>query len=224
MEHSIFFILLTGILAGSVHVFSGPDHLAAVAPFTANNPRRGWKIGLWWGMGHTSSLIALAMLAFLLKSYLPTEGLSQWSEKLVGIVLIGVGLWSFRKAISQKVHYRVHEHDGTSHAHYHIPVTEIKNKKPHTHAPLGIGVLHGFAGSAHLLAIIPALALPGTSSAASFIAGFGAGTILAMMGFSWLIGVFLQKFIQGFSKAYRYTQVAFAGIAISVGICWLIIN
>ena len=94
----------------------------------------------------------------------------------------------------------------------------------HSHAPLGIGMIHGLAGSAHLLAILPALVLPGRFHALAYIAGFGIGTIFAMICFSWLIGAFIQKFIHGFSRVYRYVQMGFAFLAISVGVFWLTVN
>ncbi|RMF74124.1 MAG: High-affinity nickel transporter, partial [Planctomycetota bacterium] len=44
-------VLASGLLAGTVHVVSGPDHLVAIAPLSASDGRAGWRAGLWWGAG-----------------------------------------------------------------------------------------------------------------------------------------------------------------------------
>ena len=43
-------LILTGIVAGFVHVVSGADHLIAMAPAAINNPQKAQKIvshGAW---------------------------------------------------------------------------------------------------------------------------------------------------------------------------------
>src|SRR5207248_11148790 len=42
---------LSGLAAGAVHVFSGPDHLAAIAPLSLNRSGRGWVSGARWALG-----------------------------------------------------------------------------------------------------------------------------------------------------------------------------
>ena len=45
--------VITGALvSGLVHVLSGPDHLAAVAPLATASRERGWLAGWTWGIGH----------------------------------------------------------------------------------------------------------------------------------------------------------------------------
>ena len=56
------FALLAGFAAGLLHVFSGPDHLAAVAPLASNRARGQWLTGLQWGIGHTMGVLLIAML------------------------------------------------------------------------------------------------------------------------------------------------------------------
>ncbi|MDQ3021068.1 MAG: sulfite exporter TauE/SafE family protein [Bacteroidota bacterium] len=227
MEGNLFIIIVTGIIAGSVHVLTGPDHMAAIAPFSVSQPNKSWKTGLWWGLGHTGSVWIIGILVFFFKEFIPLEGLSEWSERLVGIMLIALGIWGIQKAMSARVHYHLHEHDGSAHAHFHLHNKQTahghdkQTVHQHKHAPLGIGILHGFAGSSHMIAILPALALPGTLNAVGYIGGFGIGTIFAMVIFSWIIGAFIKKYIHGFSKAYKWVQVAFSGAAIVIGIFWL---
>src|SRR5512136_1769586 len=100
---------LMGLAAGLIHVLSGPDHLAAVAPLALNARERHWQPGLNWGMGHTAGVLLVGLLALLLREVLPIEALSSWGERLVGVVLIGIGVWGARRAAGLTIH--VHEHE-----------------------------------------------------------------------------------------------------------------
>ena len=51
-----------------------------------------------------------------------------------------------------------------------------------------MGTLHGLAGSAHLLGMLPALALPSDFAAGSYLLLFGIGSVAAMGTFSSLVG------------------------------------
>ena len=44
-------VILTGIVAGFVHVVSGADHLIAMAPAAINNPQKALKNSFSWGLG-----------------------------------------------------------------------------------------------------------------------------------------------------------------------------
>ena len=63
--------MLTGILAGFVHVISGADHLIAMAPSAINSPQKALKNGFSWGLGHSSGVLLLAFLAIFIKDITP---------------------------------------------------------------------------------------------------------------------------------------------------------
>jgi len=218
-------VTFTGALAGLVHVLSGPDHLAAVAPFTVEDRSRSWLVGLKWGIGHTSGVWILGLLAILLRELLPIDVLSSWSERLVGVVLIGIGFWGLKRAFSTQLHYHVHEHDGIQHAHVHVHQKgerhDHREAHMHRHAPIGIGLLHGLAGTSHLFGILPALALPTRYASALYVIGFGVGSILAMTSFSWVLGHVVQRLVQYSLKAYNWMLGSFAVVAILVGVVWI---
>lgn len=86
-------IVVARLVAGLVHVLSGPDHLAAVAPYALIQGKRAWLVGLRWGVGRTSGVVVVGLFALLVRSLLPAEKLSAWSESLVGFVLIAIGVW-----------------------------------------------------------------------------------------------------------------------------------
>ena len=82
------FAFLAGLAAGLLHVFSGPDHLAAVAPLASDRERGQWLTGLQWGIGHTIGVLLIAALLLLLKEQLPLDAISAYSERIVGVSLI----------------------------------------------------------------------------------------------------------------------------------------
>ena len=94
------FAFLRRPCAGLLHVFSGPDHLAAVAPLAADRRRRNqWRTGLQWGVGHTAGVVLIAPAAAVVREQLPLDAISAYSERIVGVALIvGVwGLWGARQ-------------------------------------------------------------------------------------------------------------------------------
>jgi hypothetical protein len=201
----------TGLLAGLVHALSGPDHLSAVAPLVVGQRRRGWMAGLFWGIGHSLGVWIVGLLALLLRGLLPVERLSSWSERLVGAVLIAVGLWGLRRVWLSR-HPSLEEH---GHAHHVHPSRPPK-------AALWIGSLHGLAGSSHILGIFPALALPSVAASVAYVVGFGLGSIVAMVAFSSALGLLTVRMTVVGSRGYQALLATFSAASIVVGGYWLI--
>jgi hypothetical protein len=216
--------LVSGFAAGLVHVLSGPDHLAAVAPLTMARRKRAWLTGLRWGLGHASGVVGVGLLALVFRELLPLPALTFWAERLVGVVLIGVGLWGLRIALTAHVHTHEHVHDGQIHMHIHVhglrTAHEHGQDRPHRHghAAFAIGVLHGLAGSSHFLGVLPALAMPTTLHAVSYLAAYGVGTVVAMSSFSWMVGRVAGRVALG---AYRTLLGGCSLAAVAVGGFWL---
>lgn len=217
-----------GLAAGLVHVLAGPDHLAAVAPLAADGRRRGaWRAGFSWGVGHTTGVLAVGVLALLLRGLLPVDTLSSWSERLVGVALIAVGLWGLRRAASIAVHSHPHAHDDRVHAHLHahaggLDAHDHAGSHSHLHASFGFGVLHGLAGSSHLLGVLPALALPTTLASAVYLLAYGAGSVLAMTLFSSAVGVTAGHAHSSGPRVHRGLLYVVSSAAILVGGAWLV--
>lgn len=216
---------LTGFLAGAVHVWSGPDHLAAVAPLAVRRPQRAWVPGLRWGFGHSAGVAVIGLLSLWLRDWLPVDLLSTWGERLVGVMLFGIGLWALRRALKHNVHAHEHTHDGEHHVHFHTHshghAPEETGGHHHTHAAFGIGILHGLAGSSHFLGVLPVLAFPTKLQAASYLAAFGLGTIISMATFSWVLGAMTRRFAHGSVKVYRGLLSTCAVAAMGVGVFWM---
>ena len=228
--------LVAGLLTSIIHVITGPDHLAAVLPFAIESKKKAWKVGLFWGIGHLLGMVSIGFLFLLFRNLIPVESISQHSESLVGLVLIGIGIWSFVKIFKKKrAHKHLHVHAENhpvihSHEHHH------EHHDPHTHthkkalkqdyfASLSIGVLHGLAGIAHFLLFFPVLGFETAWDSSLYIAGFASGTLFAMSAFGFVIGKLSNH------SSFSHNETFFNGIRLAagliafvVGIYWLFSN
>jgi hypothetical protein len=193
---------LAGLLAGFLHVLSGPDHLAAIAPYAVEGKARAWRIGVRWGIGHSAGVLAVGVLALLARHALPIDALSAWAERCVGVVLIGIGAWGLHKALAMRFHVA----------------------SPHVHGgkAFAVGTVHGLAGSSHLLGIVPALALPSDFAASIYLVLFGVGTVAAMAMFSSLVGGIASHRRAGAAVTQSALLATCAACAMAVGTFWLV--
>jgi hypothetical protein len=193
------FALFAGLAAGLLHVFSGPDHLAAVAPLAADGDRSPWRTGLQWGVGHTAGVLLIAALLLLLKEQLPLDAISAYSERIVGVSLITVGFWGVWKASRSMM--TPHSHGGASFA---------------------LGTIHGLAGSSHLFGVLPALAFSAREDSVLYLAGFGIGAIAGMSAFAAGMGLMSAKLARNHQRRYSGVLYASSAAALVVGGFWLV--
>ncbi len=221
------FAALTGFFAGSIHVWSGPDHLAAIAPLAARGQRGSWRAGVRWGIGHSAGVGVVGLLSLWLRDLVPVEFLSSWGERLVGVMLVGIGVWGMRKVLRHRVHLHQHEHDGEAHVHVHVHSARTEHEHPkahlHQHAAFGIGILHGLAGSSHFLGVLPVLALPTAGQAAAYLIAFGVGTVASMALFALAVGQMATRLAISGERAYRQLMIVCSTAAMAVGLVWLVI-
>jgi hypothetical protein len=202
-------LLLSGLFAGFVHVLSGPDHLAAIAPYAVDAKARAWRTGVRWGFGHSAGVLGVGLLALLLRDALSIDLVSAWGERFVGVVLIAIGAWGLQAAFTNRVSLRNHA-DRELHKH------------KHEHPAFAVGTVHGLAGSSHLLGVVPALALPSKTAAAAYLIVFGVGSIAAMGIFSSVIGwIALRPGANG-AKTQSALLAVFSAVAIVIGSTWLL--
>ena len=221
---SIMLTSLAGLVAGAGHVFLGPDHLAAIATLAVDQRCKTWRLGLLWGLGHSGGMWVLAIVALLFREALPIELMSSWGERLVGFVLIGIGLIGLRRLFAARVHRHAHEHDGERHAHIHLHGRNTGDDHPlehdHSHSALGIGTLHGLAGTYHLLGVLPALLLPTRLAAGAYVISYGIGSIVAMTAFSWVMGMIAHRLRRSGDRMCRVFPVGCCALSIAIGCYW----
>lgn len=214
------FAFLAGLAAGVLHVFSGPDHLAAIAPLAADGHRGQWKAGLQWGVGHTTGVLLIALLLLLLREQLPLDAISSNSERIVGALLIAVGSWGFWRAM--RLGFGSHGH---SHAAPHKGAYEgaaLHKAVPYAGASFVMGTFHGLAGSSHLFGVLPALALPTRQASILYLAGFGVGAIAGMTAFAAAMGLLSHRLGRRHPRSYGGLLYASSAAALVVGGFWLV--
>ncbi len=210
--------ILTGFLAGALHVLGGADHLVAMAPGALRTPAASLKGGLAWGVGHSAGVLLLSVLAIVLKDLTKVERMSSWAELFVGLTLLLVGALAIRNSLGLDIHSHNHKHgNGHIHEHVHVHFHGQQKHSRHTHAATGLGLLHGLAGASHLLAAFPALALP-LHGALAYMASYLFGSFFAMITVVLTISLATLKLSKGVLPLF----LGFAGgLSIVTGVFWL---
>ena len=213
-------VLLSGAVAGSMHVVSGPDHLVALTPLAVHGGKRAARVGAIWGFGHGLGVAVVAGLGVAAKGLVDVDALSAWSEFLVGIALVGLGLWAIRKAMLVTIHSHGHAHpEMAGHEHFHVHVGEEHNSdahRGHSHMALGVGMLHGAAGTGHILGVVPALALPPVD-AFIFVGSYLVAAVVSMTLFAGLLSRFISDTGQ---LGLRRLMISSGVLAIALGLVW----
>jgi hypothetical protein len=151
--------LAVALLLGLRHPLD-PDHLAAVAAMTRGSRHRPVMIGLSWGAGHASTLVALGVPVVLWTAAMP-EGVHQILEAAIGVVILALG-----------VRLLIRHGRGELHAHPHRPPRSWREA-------FAVGAVHGAGGSAAIGLLILA-AIPDHGVALLGLMVFAASTALAM--------------------------------------------
>ncbi len=212
------YVISTGLIAGVIHVISGADHLIAMAPSSITNPKIALKNGFSWGIGHSSGVIILSTIAIFFKDIAHLNKFSYFAEFLVGISLLIIGIIAIKNSLKFNIHSHLHIHkNGISHKHLHYH--DIKNTKHsrHSHALTSLGILHGIAGGSHLIAVIPALALP-IQDALAYLLAYLFGSLVIMSSFTYLIS--LSTVNVGKNIIQRLIALA-GGMSFSMGLFWV---
>lgn len=200
-------LILAGVLVGVTHVLLGPDHLAALAPFAVEARGKAWLIGLRWGVGHALGIIVVGLVGYAVIDWLDVELLSGLSERLVGLVLIAIGIWSLAHLRRARL-----PRPDAGHAHATIP------GHVHTRAAFLVGALHGVAGTGNLLGVLPAMAQPSWVYTGAYLVSFGAGSILGMVAFASLFALVAPAK----ESTYRWILVAAGGTCLAMGVLWVL--
>ena len=209
---------------GLLHALDA-DHIMAVSGLAARRPslRNSLRFCLRWAIGHGLTLLLIGGSVFLLGMAIPSR-FSAIAEGLVGVMLIAIGLWILWELFRSRAHLHFHDHDDLPrHAHWHAhhghPSQHDADAHQHPHGALLVGVLHGTAGSAPLLALIP-LASLGHSPwlGMAYLALFSLGVLLAMIFFGGLLGGTFAWINRWGTPALRLTRTVVAISAIGFGL------
>ena len=217
MAPSIVAVLAIGGLLGLRHAFEA-DHLAAVTTLaTRPGGRRLWsaaRLGLIWGIGHTVTVGAVALLVIALVVQLPAA-LWPAAELLVAALLILLGGLVIWRYVRGRWHMHAHAHTAAA-PHFHLHSHAADPSHAHAHAvvdarrSLGFGIAHGLAGSGAIAALLVA-AVPDTMSRLVYFAAFSAGTIVGMLGVSLTLSVLVRL---AADRGARWATILHVGAAV----------
>jgi high-affinity nickel permease len=175
---------------------SDPDHLVAVTSLVAaedGDTRKAARLGAWWGIGHAGTLLLIGLPLILFKSELPTW-LESGAEKAVGVVILVLAARVIFKWARGDYRATTHTHDhghsqrrhlrrgqGSGHRH-----TQVRSPQQ----ALGIGMLHGLAGTGAVVLLLIA-ALPSQLEAALALSVFAPMSVVSMAActaaFAWVL-------------------------------------
>ncbi len=213
-------LLGLGFLLGIEHA-TDADHVAAVSTMTSEskNLKNSAMHGIYWGLGHTFTLLFVGLLLLLFKITIPQK-LAASFEFLVGLMLVFLGINLFVKILKSRFHLHLHKHGKIAHLHYHIHKSQHSHK--HSKTSFFIGLVHGLAGSAALMLLVLAT-VKTIFSGLVYILVFGVGSILGMLliSISISIPILLAKNLSRIHFIIRSLASLvsiFIGVSVIVGI------
>jgi ABC-type nickel/cobalt efflux system permease component RcnA len=216
----IIVLLLYALYEGLLHAFEA-DHILAVTNIVSQRTKvlPALKDGIFWGLGHTSTIFLIGVLMILFKVNIPEHSFS-WFEAAVGLMLILVATYRlcvFLRDERISFHSHRHEHAGENrHPHTHI---HLKGGKLHR-TSYGIGIVHGLAGSGALVVLV--MTQIGTvANSLLYLLIFGLGSIVGMTLVAGVFSIpFSKKLIN--SKALRTALVLVSSILCFTYGCYVI--
>jgi ABC-type nickel/cobalt efflux system permease component RcnA len=209
------FPLLLTIYAGFTHAFEA-DHLLAVSNIVSqrNNIRSSMKDGVFWGLGHASTIFFIGILMILFKMGISGQSF-HYFEAIVGVMLIALAVYRLTRFFRSRplvIHAHEHSHGHTHdtpqsmahpskkdhpHRHLHVHVGD-RHQHRHTHSlAYSVGLIHGLAGSGALILVVMSR-IKGPIDGLLYLLIFGIGCMAGMLVAAGLFSVpFSKKVMQG---------------------------
>ena len=217
MDPSLLAAFSLGLLLGIQHALD-PDHLIAVSTIVSEHKNFKWAslIGVFWGLGHTTTLFIVGLLVIGLRVSIPPR-LGEGLEFLVALMLVILGINVLRKAFgAERVHLHTHSHSPETHTHFHV---HDNPRQDHAHPhpfkamrrPFIVGMVHGLAGSAALMLLVLST-IESPVGGLLYIVIFGLGSVGGMLLLSGIISLPFILTAQRFTAMNRWIRV-FAGVA-----------
>ncbi len=193
-----------GVLAlafglGLLHALDA-DHLLTVCGLSTlpdkkhTRMRRGWsrlRACGHWALGHGLTLLALGALALIVGIALP-PWLGDYAEAGIGVFLIGLGVAALIRLRRADAHLHFHRHDrGLPHLHWHNHTQGPAHW--HGHGAVLVGIMHGTAGSAGVLALVPVATSGDAWLGIAYLLSFALGVLVAMLVFGGALGELVAR-------------------------------
>lgn len=221
MESPLLTTLLVGLLLGMGHALD-PDHVVAVSTMMSQHRTLGRSslVGVFWGLGHTTTLFLVGLAVFLLRVRIP-DWVAPIGELAVGLVLLALGVAILTGHLTRRVHAHVHRHGGEVHVHFHSHAGSEAHDHDHAlpqhHTSLLVGMVHGLAGSAALMLLVLA-SIRTPTAGLLYILTFGIGSVAGMLGLSMLIGLVFTRIVRRHAGLHHKIRLTAGAISAAYGL------
>lgn len=221
-----FSIIALGFGLGLMHALDA-DHVMAVSSLSNNKPGffRTLRFCLNWALGHAGVLLFCGVLLFGFGLQL-SPFLVYAAEVSVGILLVVLGLLCFWQIGRRRLSLVEHSHGELVHRHWRVVGDDTHQQSNarsgiENHTPVMVGVLHGLAGSAPALALVPALAQGQVFSALCYLLVFSLGVMLSMLFFGFGFAAVQRKIQTRYVRLFQWQRYFIASCSIAVGGFWI---
>jgi hypothetical protein len=247
---SLLQLIGTGIVLGTVHVLSGPDHLSALLTLSVGGGWRAFVLGARWGCGHSIGLIVMTTIFFIFD--IDLEAIGPACEALVGVFMIALGIGSGYRALlspgagatETELQSLTGDRDGVNSAeqttdvetdgydisspskpssHAHLHGRSIHNPHLQKCAAVGIGIVHGVAGPGGVLGVLPAVELHSVKLASVYLGSFCVTSIFIMAAFAAAYGEVTARLGYGRDRLLHCMTLGSAMLSLVVGVLWLVL-
>ena len=169
------------------------------------------KVGFSWAVGHMITATVITIVLYMFRENVLNDVLPHF-EKIAGIMLVILGILSFRDFFT--FHFHKHSHGSRAHSHLHL---HEKHHETHFHKHMfGIGIIHGLASNDELLLLFTASFA--VTSLGGLILGLGifsVGVVLGMLLFTCVFSYPLVKLHSNF--AYRLVTFVTGSAGVAYG-------
>jgi len=190
--------ILFAAVVGFGHAFEA-DHILAVSSIVSkrNNIILAIKDGIFWGLGHTSTIVVIGMVIIIGKATF-LQGYFSYFEAAVGIMLIVLGL--------SRLYNYWQENES---------LVMVDGNKGHKLA-YNVGLIHGLAGSGAMVLLVMS-EIESSTLSILYLLIFGIGSIVGMLLAAGFLTIPLSKKMYSIKNIRLFFTIASSALCIIYG-------
>jgi ABC-type nickel/cobalt efflux system permease component RcnA len=170
-------------------------------------------------VGHSAAILLVGMVLTALDLRF-SETLTRGLEFGVGGMLLVLGAWLLWSVLHERAH-RMAERGEHAHGHAHPHAHAHGEGHRHGLSTLWVGMAHGLAGTAPLVALLPAALTRSAWLAGAYLLFFGVGTTVAMGLYAVMAGLVFDQAGTRIPRLGRTLRTLTAVGSAVLGIAWM---
>jgi high-affinity nickel permease len=213
---SVSSIVTLGFLLGMRHA-TDADHVVAVAAIVSreHTMKVAARIGAWWGLGHSLTIVLVGAPIILLNWVVPPRvGLAM--ELSVGLMLVVLGAVNVTGIVHTLEQPASHQRENEIRAG--APLHHAFDRPPAFQRvrPILVGIVHGLAGSA-AVALLVLTTIREPLRAVVYLVVFGVGTVAGMVVVTTAIALPFASATGAADRAHRRLQLVTGLLSVAFG-------